>query len=686
MAIPGFEACTQQRHVPARDLVYVRPVRGAVLGDTVPAREGLPSRGRGAECVCPAGLAGDDCDQISSGGCSVDTSCPPDQACISGTCLDPCLVKNPCAADALCTVAQHSPVCTCPPGQFGDPYVVCGLTVGCRDNSACPPTQACINNQCQDPCRCGRNAVCEVTQHRATCRCPPGYQGDPLRNCQVPINPCDSDPCGEGALCELDNGNPICVCPKVPEGKDCEPNPCGPNSGCRVVGGAPVCFCLPEFIGNPPSVACSPPSNPCSPSPCGPNTECNMVNGFHRCTCRPGYVGNPNTIRGCEPPVNPCVPSPCGQGALCDPNRKSFCYCRPGLIGDPYTGCRVPPPSCGPGVCGQNAECYVRGDKLQCRCLEGYRGDPKVQCEAQPDNPCEPSPCGPNAQCSVATGNYPVCACFPGFFGDADSFQGCKPECVVDTDCSDDLACISTKCVDPCPGACGINSLCEVNTHRPVCFCPAGFMGNPYIRCEEKSEPIPPKEEPGQSAVCSCIGDYIGDPKDRCRPQCVTNADCADDKACIDQKCRDPCPGLCGVNAECEVVNHNPICFCPKDLTGDPFRFCVEKPPPRARPRASRTRAGQLRVPPSADDKPICSCLPNFFGSPCRPECTINPDCPMTLACINYKCVDPCQGSCGINAKCSVVAHNPVCRCPDGLTGDPFSRCFEKDFQVLQIS
>lgn len=260
----------------------------------------------------------------------------------------------------------------------------------------------------------------------------------------------------------------------------------------------------------------------------------------------------------------------------------------------------VPPPSCGPGVCGQNAECYVRGDKLQCRCLDGYNGDPKVRCEAQPDNPCEPSPCGPNTLCSVTPGNRPICACSPGFFGDALSFQGCKPECTVDNECSDDLACISTKCVDPCPGACGINSLCEVNTHRPVCFCPAGFMGNPYIRCEEKSEPIPPKEEPGppapsnpcvpppcginaecrvqgQSAVCSCIGDYIGDPKDRCRPQCVTNADCADDKACIDQKCRDPCPGLCGVNAECEVVNHNPICFCPKELTGDPFRFCVEK-------------------------------------------------------------------------------------------------------------
>ena len=64
------------------------------------------------------------------------------------------------------------------------------------------------------------------------------------------------------------------------------------------------------------------------------------MNGFHRCTCLEGYLGNPNTIRGCKEPINPCLPNPCGSGALCDPKRTSFCYCRPGLIGDPFTGCR----------------------------------------------------------------------------------------------------------------------------------------------------------------------------------------------------------------------------------------------------------------------------------------------------------------------------------------------------------
>lgn len=39
-------------------------------------------------------------------------------------------------------------------------------------------------------------------------------------------------------------------------------------------------------------------------------------------------------------------------------------------------------------------------------------------------------------------------------------------------------------------------------------------------------------------------------------------------------KCQDPCPGTCGLNAKCYVVNHNPICSCPAGYNGDPFRHC----------------------------------------------------------------------------------------------------------------
>lgn len=74
---------------------------------------------------------------------------------------------------------------------------------------------------------------------------------------------------------------------------------------------------------------------------------------------------------------------------------------------------------------------------------------------------------------------------------------------------------------------------------------------------------------------------------------------------------------------------------------------------------------------------PACSCLPNYIGRApnCRPECTINAECPGNLACVNERCKDPCPGSCGVQATCMVVKHAPVCSCLIGYTGDPFAGC-----------
>lgn len=66
---------------------------------------------------------------------------------------------------------------------------------------------------------------------------------------------------------------------------------------------------------------------------------------------------------------------------------------------------------------------------------------------------------------------------------------------------------------------------------------------------------------------------YIGNPP-TCRPECTLSSDCDQTKACINQKCEDPCPGSCGLKAECSVVNHNPICTCRQGYTGDPFTAC----------------------------------------------------------------------------------------------------------------
>lgn len=50
--------------------------------------------------------------------------------------------------------------------------------------------------------------------------------------------------------------------------------------------------------------------------------------------------------------------------------------------------------------------------------------------------------------------------------------------------------------------------------------------------------------------------------------------DCHKSKACHNNRCKDPCPGVCAVNAECRVQNHAPICLCMPGYTGDPSVSC----------------------------------------------------------------------------------------------------------------
>lgn len=73
---------------------------------------------------------------------------------------------------------------------------------------------------------------------------------------------------------------------------------------------------------------------------------------------------------------------------------------------------------------------------------------------------------------------------------------------------------------------------------------------------------------------CSCTSDYIGNPYEGCRPECMLNSDCPSNQACIGLKCKDPCPGTCGQNAQCYVINHAPTCTCFERYTGNPFIYC----------------------------------------------------------------------------------------------------------------
>ena len=97
----------------------------------------------------------------------------------------------------------------------------------------------------------------------------------------------------------------------------------------------------------------------------------------------------------------------------------------------------------------------------------------------EPVNPCFPSPCGPYSECRVLNGGA-ACSCKPTYIG---APPQCRPECVVNAECANHLACIQEKCVDPCPGKCGINAQCSVRNHDPKCTCLPGYNGDPYSRC-----------------------------------------------------------------------------------------------------------------------------------------------------------------------------------------------------------
>lgn len=101
---------------------------------------------------------------------------------------------------------------------------------------------------------------------------------------------------------------------------------------------------------------------------------------------------------------------------------------------------------------------------------------------AIPENlsPCTPSPCGFNAICKEQNG-VGSCSCLPDYIGNP--YEGCRPECVVDTDCPSILSCICSKCQDPCLGTCGTNTECKVINHRPACTCIQGYSGNPFHYC-----------------------------------------------------------------------------------------------------------------------------------------------------------------------------------------------------------
>lgn len=82
------------------------------------------------------------------------------------------------------------------------------------------------------------------------------------------------------------------------------------------------------------------------------------------------------------------------------------------------------------------------------------------------------------------------------------------------------------------------------------------------------------KEQNGVGA-CTCLPEYFGNPYIHCKPECVLNSDCDHKRSCVNMKCVDPCENLCGLNTECRVTNHRPVCSCLDNHFGNPLDMCI---------------------------------------------------------------------------------------------------------------
>ena len=248
--------------------------------------------------------------------------------------------------------------------------------------------------------------------------------------------------------------------------------------------------------------------------------------------------------------------------------------------------------------------------------------------------------------------------------------------------------------------------------NKAVCACKSGSKGNPYLKCvinNHEEEEIELEKtcqngvkcgqfaecNPGTGNECQCRSGYIGEPP-LCRPQCLRNADCAKNQACISDKCQNPCIGACGIDAICKVINHLPRCKCPENLdSGDPYKECYESKSTRNQTEqeviiqilSEKSCSNQICASNAVckisqiSNQNYCECISGYIGDPvgsgCRPLCILNSECKPNQACVNQKCIAPCeQGNiCGSNARCSVINHFTICNCEPDYTGNPFETC-----------
>uniref|UniRef100_A0A8D8VWK9 Neurogenic locus notch homolog protein 4 n=1 Tax=Cacopsylla melanoneura TaxID=428564 RepID=A0A8D8VWK9_9HEMI len=668
-------------------------------------------------------LAGSLClSHLCSLGCSSDTNCSPSLSCRGSQCADPC-APSPCGPNALCTVSNHRAVCSCPAGLIGLPSAntacVRQPALPCAENRECRGSgtgtgagsgEVCVEGRCRPLCsqdagcltneRCDTAAgVCKPLCHRdddcssgEVCRgllCYPGCRSDTdcpstqtcMENkCQ---DPClSSTACGSNAVCSVSRHEKQCRCPKPLTGD--------PNLACRHQ--SSLCSTKADCSGD---QRCS--GGLCLSS-CRADSNCltdeRCVQGSCRTICNSDSKCDSGQI--CEDRL--CVPG-CRTDSLCADNEA----CVNKHCTDPCTL---------NSTCGSCSTCLTLSHGPQCTCPLGYSGHPLTGCFPIPARcdgtcPCDEtsgycaSQCGQDKDCAcgeACSGGRCRVRCSPGKSTGqsgcptgqycSESNAVCTPGCRSHSDCAADKACSGGQCRDPCAPpssgdrpACGLNALCRVLDHRAVCLCPDNYQGDPSDRCESY--------------------------------KCKQDSDCEPGKSCRgDGVCRNPClsTGVCGVNAQCRVLQRHAVCSCPPGYQGNPRVQCKQ---PVIESCSSHNPCGDQALCTDLSGGGVaCSCPPGCHGDPHQTctctgaaagcQCGLNANCTLggggqqCLCPIEFPLGDPyvqcfagrnsedCRVSgCGRGALCTRGPDSYACQCPAGTTGDPAIQC-KPDLECAQ--
>ena len=175
--------------------------------------------------------------------------------------------------------------------------------------------------------------------------------------------------------------------------------------------------------------------------------------------------------------------------------------------------------------------------------------------------------------------------------------------------------------------------------------------------------------------------DYLVPPPEPDNTECKVDAECPALEICYtsggSNQCVDPCSTIrpCVLNAECNVFSTTPTrtmtCTCFEGYTGNGVVRCDKIS------KFVKTRKNVL--------------FGNFFkkvfiliAAPIEIGCSSDVECLSSQACRNRACVNPCSfdDPCSSTAQCSVTNHKAECRCPPGLTGDPYSLCVPRKIDI----